>query len=282
MKYYESEEVKAFSGGKPFSVWIGNLGRYNEGELRGAWVRFPASRETIDAVMKYIGIGEQDVFGQPYEEWFIADYDCYVKGMSGYLGEYESLDELNYLANLIEDMSEGEYETFLAAIELGDNLTGTKDLINLTYNLDGYDFFPGIDSDRRLGGYWIEEFAPEMLEEMGTMMAYFDFDTYGRDLRLSQGGMFTEHGYIAYWDNGFTEIYSGDRKDIPECYLVYCEPENYLENAEVLLEDDYGMIDGIINNEPKGSVKERLKDAEEKCGKQPAKTKEREKEEISL
>ena len=25
-------------------------------------------------------------------------------------------------------------------------------------------------------------------------------------------------------------------------------PENYLKNAEVILEDDYGMIDGIINN----------------------------------
>ena len=31
----------------------------------------------------------------------------------------------------------------------------------------------------------------------------------------------------------------------------FLKPENYLKNAEVLLEDDYGMIDGIINNGPK-------------------------------
>ena len=28
-------------------------------------------------------------------------------------------------------------------------------------------------------------------------------------------------------------------------------PENPLKNAEMMLEDDYGMIDGIINNGPK-------------------------------
>ena len=28
-------------------------------------------------------------------------------------------------------------------------------------------------------------------------------------------------------------------------------PENYLKNAEMAMEDDYGMIDGVINNGPK-------------------------------
>ena len=28
-------------------------------------------------------------------------------------------------------------------------------------------------------------------------------------------------------------------------------PDNYLKNAEISMEDDYGMIDGIINNGPK-------------------------------
>ena len=34
------------------------------------------------------------------------------------------------------------------------------------------------------------------------------------------------------------------------------QPENYLKNAETALEDDYGMIDGIINNGPKQTVAE--------------------------
>ena len=31
----------------------------------------------------------------------------------------------------------------------------------------------------------------------------------------------------------------------------FLKPENYLKNAEMAMEDDYGMIDGIINNGPK-------------------------------
>ena len=34
------------------------------------------------------------------------------------------------------------------------------------------------------------------------------------------------------------------------------QPENYLKNAEMALEDDYGMIDGIINNGPKQTAAE--------------------------
>ena len=44
------------------------------------------------------------------------------------------------------------------------------------------------------------------------------------------------------------------------------ESKNYLKNAEMAMEDDYGMIDGIINNgkapatEEKPSVLEKLKE----------------------
>ena len=36
----------------------------------------------------------------------------------------------------------------------------------------------------------------------------------------------------------------------------FLQPENYLKNAEMSLEDDLGMIDGIINNGPKATVAE--------------------------
>lgn len=44
------------------------------------------------------------------------------------------------------------------------------------------------------------------------------------------------------------------------------KPENYLKNAEMAMEDDYGMIDGVINNgksaatEERKSVLQQLKD----------------------
>ena len=54
--------------------------------------------EDLKKVFERIEIGSKDDFGNPYEEWFISDYDCYVDGLYEMLGEYESLDELNYLA----------------------------------------------------------------------------------------------------------------------------------------------------------------------------------------
>ena len=65
----------------PFAAFITNLGKYNEGDLVGEWVKFPTTPEEMQKVFERIGIGQKDDFGQPYEEWFITDYDCYVDGL---------------------------------------------------------------------------------------------------------------------------------------------------------------------------------------------------------
>lgn len=96
----------------PFAAFITNLGKYNEGALVGEWVKFPTTAEELKKVFERIGIGAKDDFGQTYEEWFITDYDCYVDGLYDLLGEYANLDELNYLASKLDDMSQDEYERF--------------------------------------------------------------------------------------------------------------------------------------------------------------------------
>ena len=59
---------------------------------------------------------------------------------------------------------------------------------------------------------------------------------------LNTGGEVSCH----YVDSvGFTEL-----KD-------FLRTENHLKNAEMTLEDDYGMIDGIINNGKAGAERER-------------------------
>lgn len=87
----------------PFAAFITNLGKYNEGDLVGEWVKFPTTPEEMQKVFERIGIGQKDDFGQPYEEWFITDYDCYVDGLYDKLGEYENLDELNRILVSIPD-----------------------------------------------------------------------------------------------------------------------------------------------------------------------------------
>ena len=65
----------------PFEAYITNLGKYNEGELVGEWVKFPTMSEDLQKVFERIGIGSKDDFGNPYEEWFISDYDVYGGGL---------------------------------------------------------------------------------------------------------------------------------------------------------------------------------------------------------
>ena len=278
MKNYETEEVKVFSKGKPLGVWIGNLGRYNEGKLCGEWIHFPTAEKELQDTLIRIGIGEKDAFGQPYEETFIGDYDCYVRGMSHYLGEYENFDELNYLTKRIDEMDDYDYDRFVAAIEYGDNLSDVKDLINLTYSLDEYDFIPEVQSAKDLGDYVLQDAEPIIVTGVGDAVQFIDRERVGNYFMGCSGGIITEQGYIANWDGRLNEIYSGNLEDIPKEYRLYKGPENYLENAEMLLEDDYGMLDGIINNDIKDSIRNRLKEAEAKSEKQPEKEKKKEKE----
>ena len=63
-----------------------------------------------------------------------------------------------------------------------------------------------------------------------------------------------------------SDIIALKRDDVISCYYVdrlgfsplpgFFQSENYLKNAEMAMEDDLGMIDGIINNGPKTTVAE--------------------------
>ena len=108
-----------------FEAFITNLGKYNEGEIVGEWVKFPITNEEMQEVFKRIGIGGR------YEEWFITDYECPDPGIYELLGEYESLSELNYLAGQIMELNESE-EFWQAVLDLGEYTSSVKDLINLT------------------------------------------------------------------------------------------------------------------------------------------------------
>mgnify|MGYP000547287323 FL=1 len=202
----------------PFAAFITNLGKYNEGALVGEWVKFPTTAEELKKVFERIGIGAKDDFGQTYEEWFITDYDCYVDGLYDLLGEYASLDELNYLASKLDDMSQDEYERFQAAMEIGDHTGSIKELINLTENLDCYDIYPDIHDNDDLGRYYIEELDAMQVPEH--LRNYIDYEAYGRDIALEESGQFTDLGYVRDTGDSFHEYYDGERGSIPEEYRV--------------------------------------------------------------
>ena len=234
----------------PFAAFITNLGKYNEGALVGEWVKFPTTAEELKKVFERIGIGAKDDFGQTYEEWFITDYDCYVDRLYDLLGEYANLDELNYLASKLDDMSQDEYERFQAAMEIGDHTGSIQELINLTENLDCYDVYPDIHDHDDLGRYYIEELDAMQVPEH--LRNYIDYEAYGRDIALEESGQFTDLGYVRDTGDSFHEYYDGERGSIPEEYRVMTFQDDIPEEeiSEWAMDLAYDMDEFFRQNDP--------------------------------
>lgn len=172
--------------------FITNLGKYNEGELIGKWIDFPIYEDELNEVFKEIGMdyynedGEQVNTG--YEEFFFTDWDI---DFSCELGEYESIENVNELAEKIEYW-EDEEEKFTAACEIwnADEVLGNSP--------DDYNLYSDITSDYDLGYHWAVESGCYDLDKMGTLANYFDYEAFGRDIRIESSGGFTNNGWIEY------------------------------------------------------------------------------------
>ena len=234
----------------PFAAFITNLGKYNEGELVGEWVKFPTTAEEMKEVFKRIGIGQRDDFGQPYEEWFITDYDCYVDGLYSKLGEYENLDELNYLASKLDEMSDSEYAQFQAGMEMGDHCGSLQEIINLTENLDCYEIYPNIEDYDDLGRYYIEEL--EVMQVPEHLQNYIDYEAYGRDVAMDENGSFTDQGYVRDTGDRFCEYYDGERGSIPDEYRVMAFQDDLPEEekSEWAMDIAFDMDEFFRQNDP--------------------------------
>ena len=190
------------------------LGKYNEGEVVGETLKFPTTTEEVQALLKRIGVDEVR-----YEEFFITSFDGDVLGLYDYLTEYENLDELNHLACLLSELDQSDLEKFEAVIDCGSHTSSVADLINLTQNLDCYEFYPDIENEEDLGRYFSEDLPiPDELKD------YFDYEAYGRDISINKSGHFAPGGYIVQTSGDFKEFYR-DTKDIPAEHRVFSYPK---------------------------------------------------------
>lgn len=214
------------------SAYITNLGKYNEGYLVGKWVKFPITPEELKKVFEDILLD-----GIRYEEFFITDYEVepHIKGIASTLGEYANLDELNYLAAKLEDLTESDKSVFYnaASIESYDIIG----LINLTENLDGFILIPNVSNEAELGDYLFEQEREQfaiLVKKLTNSYAYedrqlakyilklesrYDAEGHGRDFTFSVVGGFCDDGFIYETDDMHT-AYSGC-EDIPEEYKVF-------------------------------------------------------------
>lgn len=167
-------------------IYLTNLGKYNEGMLVGEWVDLPVSEEELEKVFKRIGINDE------YEEYFITDYESDIDGVK--VGEYENIDDLNELAEALEDLDSEEENVLSVMLEDGctfeEALKKIKDRDYMVYyNCDS-----------------MEDVAYQVVEESGLLdgvpekvARYFNYEAYGRDLEIE--------GTFYQINNAYIEIF---------------------------------------------------------------------------
>ena len=163
------------------NIYLTNLGKYNEGILQGEWVELPITDEELEKVFERIGINEE------YEEYFITDFES---DFGYHVNEYDNLDELNEIAEKIEDIDEDQGEIVKALIhDLGYTVDEAIDKIT-----DG-DYIIWSDCDS------MTDVAYKMVEEYGylndipeNVARYFDYESYGRDIGIEGTFIFMDNG----------------------------------------------------------------------------------------
>ena len=171
------------------SVFLTNLGKYNEGELIGEWVSLPIDENELAIVRERIGINEE------YEEEFLTDWESPIKALCEYIGEYSNIEALNELARQLVDIPENDYPILNAIYDI----TGDFDSMLNKYADGDYRVFDGC--------YSMEAVAITYLEETGAFQglpsfieSYFDYESLGRDMAF-------EGSYTELDDGTIVEVY---------------------------------------------------------------------------
>lgn len=173
--------------------FITNLGKYNEGELIGKYITFPIDEDELNDVLQEIGCKYYDYendqyINEGYDEFFFTDWEC---DFDIDLGEYESIDNINDLAERLEAWEDDE-TTFKAACEVW----SFREVID--NDPDEYNLMSDVNTDEELGYYWIEDSGCYDLSKLGNLAYYIDYEKFGRDVRFESNGAFSSYGWIEY------------------------------------------------------------------------------------
>ena len=128
---------------------------------------------------------------------------------------FVNLDEINYLAKRMDSFDQKELFSFFAAVEAGDYVS-TKDLINLTFNLDCYTLVKDISNLKNIG-------YNRVLSSRGCIgvdeLEKMDLEKIGRELLSTGKGIPTNYGLLfRNEDVAFEEVYKG--KGFPSYYYT--------------------------------------------------------------
>ena len=192
-------------------AYIVNAQRHTEQAPVAEWVPLPTTGAELQKVFERIGVDG----GDP-EQYAVAGYASPIDALAERLQPGTSLDELNYLASLLERQRDEDRDKFAAAVAHGDHAGSVADIINLTHNLDCYWLYPTIHNTEDYGHYLVNELDEPELSE--SAKKYFDYKSYGRDAAQEDGGSFTDYGYIYNNKNDYAEWYKDHA--VPQEYSI--------------------------------------------------------------
>lgn len=189
-----------------FRAFVTNLGAYNAGALIGKWVDFPTYNTDgeWDDLLHSIGVVHDltdedelkeipgNLRGVACEEYFITDYDDDYGICKGF-GEYERLDDLEDIAEELDVMDESEQRAIIAIMnDEGCDVRSAKDIYD-----DGFVLSCDPDSGSSIGYEYAEETG--LLSGIPDNIAnYFDYESYGHDLKLGSRTVAFDGGLFFY------------------------------------------------------------------------------------
>ncbi|MFU0789114.1 MAG: antirestriction protein ArdA [Virgibacillus proomii] len=160
-------------------VYIANLGKYNEGELVGAWFTPPIDMEDVK---ERIGLNDE------YEEYAIHDYELPFK-----VDEYTPITEINRLCVMVEELEGSPIYNSLSEIQS----YWFNSLEELLENQDDIICYPDCDTMEEVARYLVEE--TDVLGEVpSNLQNYIDYEAFGRDLEINGNFLVTSHGIFEY------------------------------------------------------------------------------------
>lgn len=98
-----------------------------------------------------------------------------------------TLDLANEIAEKLEDVDEDLVLSFIES-----NSSDPKELLNAEF--DDCSLYSDVSTDRELGQYIVEDMGVELSREI--LERYLDYEKFGRDVRLEEGGSFVDKGYF--------------------------------------------------------------------------------------
>ena len=139
-----------------------------------------------------------------------------------------TINNINYLASLIEDLCDYDIAKFEAAVEY-EETGGIINMINIAANIEDYYYYPEITSTEELGEFYIHEVEAIDTDQLGILGNYIDYAAYGRDLCYEGIGSFVSDGWIEHdgWGNG--NSFAGEYDDNPYAVIDH-ECTNFIDD----------------------------------------------------